>query len=798
MNKRVILLVNLGSPDSPEVKHVRHYLKSFLSDPRLIDLPRWFWQMILHLYILPTRPKESAKAYRRIWDGKTFPLLAETKTLAENMRRQLGPSWGQVEYAMLLGEPLLEKKLAQMAESDQILIVPLFPQFSSTTTMAVWDRVSTFFQKRPLVPHLTFFASYCESPSFISTQARLIKETLEKSGDVDRLIVSFHGLPKTNILHKGDPYYRQCWRTFCKLGDRLTEMNIHVPREMAFQSRFGQDEWLTPATDDLALTRLEEGERKLAICCPSFLTDCLETLDEIGYELRRRVEEKGGRLALVPCVAIDPEFSKAFAYECALRIPKGPANEKGEEIMQTLPKQKMKSPPLGPKTKKTLKLVFLTLFLDLVGFSIIFPLFPALIDHYTKIDPHNIFLKAVMDMTSLIGKAGGAPLDSIQTIVLFGGILGALYSFLQFIVAPLWGGLSDRIGRRPVLLISVFGLMGSYLLWVFSGSFTLLILSRIIGGIMGGNISTATAVVADITDKDNRSKGMAIVGMAFASGFIIGPAMGGLLSLFNPLDYWPSMAMIGANPFSAPATLAFLLSLANFFFLLKMFEETLPESKEGAPKRTNNPLVLFRPLPYPGFNLANFSHFIFLLAFSGMEFTLTFFARERLGFTSVDNGLMFVFIGVLMALVQGGYVRRKASSVGEKKMALQGLILTIPGLLMVAVSQGIFTFYGGVGLLALGSAMIIPCLTALTSLYIPSDSQGTGLGIFRSLGALARVIGPMAAAVAYWRWGAMAPYLTGAALLLIPFIMVSFLPEAKKAPKAKVQKIHTKEAPICT
>ncbi|MCO4794983.1 MAG: MFS transporter [Bacteriovoracaceae bacterium] len=436
----------------------------------------------------------------------------------------------------------------------------------------------------------------------------------------------------------------------------------------------------------------------------------------------------------------------------------------------------MEQPPLTPEAKSSLKIVFLTLFLDLVGFSIIFPLFPALAKHYLEVDSDNYFLRLIFDSIHNLLQASGQ-LD-MSSIVLFGGALGALYSFLQFLAAPLWGVISDRIGRKPVLLISVAGLALSYLLWFFSGSFTLLILARLVGGIMGGNISTATAVVADVTQKENRAKGMAFVGIAFAFGFIFGPAIGGILSMFDITEYYPGLAKYGVNPFSLPAGLSFILSMFNLYWLATKFKETLPESKRGksATDRSINPIVLFKPLPYKGVNLTNFGHFFFLMAFSGMEFTLTFLAVERLSYSSMDNAYMFIFIGFVIALVQGGIVRRKARQVGEKKMSVMGLITLIPGLVLISNANSSGLLYLGLFFLATGSSMAIPCLTSLVSLYTPSEYQGKSIGIFRSLGALARVIGPITASVLYWKMGSAYPYLFGAAFLIIPILMIGMLP----------------------
>lgn len=434
------------------------------------------------------------------------------------------------------------------------------------------------------------------------------------------------------------------------------------------------------------------------------------------------------------------------------------------------------SDSMDSKTKGTLKIVFLTLFLDLIGFSIIFPMFPALAKHYLEVDSGNYFLNLIFGGIASLLESGDV--QGISPIVLFGGALGALYSLLQFIAAPIWGGISDKYGRKPSLSVSVAGLAFSYLLWVVSGSFTLLVVARFIGGIMGGNISIASAVVADITDEDNRSKGMAYIGIAFALGFILGPALGGFLSLLNPLEFFPEWDKFGINPFSTPAAFAALLSILNLFLILKKLPETneavlqSTDKKNNPSDRTANVFTLFKPLPIPDVNLTNFSYFLFISAFSGMEFTLTFLAVERLGYSPLDNGYMFVFIGFVLALVQGGFVRRKARSIGEKKLALIGMISTIPGLIVIGLADSGFLLYFGLFFLAVGSALIIPCLTSLVSLLSPKEVQGKALGIFRSLGALARVIGPIFASLCYWKYGSAYPYFIGSVFLIAPILVL--------------------------
>lgn len=434
------------------------------------------------------------------------------------------------------------------------------------------------------------------------------------------------------------------------------------------------------------------------------------------------------------------------------------------------------STPMTPKGKRTVKVVFFTLFLDLIGFSIIFPMFPALAKYYLENDSENFFLKLIFTQISQLTEMGGSDMN---TIVLFGGALGAIYSLLQFVAAPFWGELSDRFGRKPILLISIAGLFVSYVLWFFSGSFTLLIFARFIGGIMGGNLSVATAAVADVTDKSNRSKGMAFVGIAFACGFLFGPAIGGILTLWNPMTISAELNSWGVNPFSLAAGFAALLSFVNFFLVIFKFEETLIKEKVQKSYKTSNLIKLFKPLPYPNVNLTNLSYFLFISSFSGMEFTLTFLAVERLGNTSLNNAYMFIFIGLVIGLVQGGYVRRKAALVGEKKMAIGGLFSLIPGLLFIAFAHSNITLYTGLSFLAFGSALTIPTLTSLVSLGTPDHEQGRSLGIFRSLGSLGRVVGPIIASLIYWRYGSHIPYIICAIFLIVPIAVLSKVKIAK-------------------
>lgn len=429
-----------------------------------------------------------------------------------------------------------------------------------------------------------------------------------------------------------------------------------------------------------------------------------------------------------------------------------------------------------------LKILFLTLFLDLVGFSIIFPLYPSMLNHYLALEGDQGLLGSVISAISQFQNWAG-PAGNQGLVVLFGGVLGSVYSLLQFICSPLIGSLSDRFGRKPILFVCVAGIALSYVLWILAGQFWILVLARILGGICSGNISTATAVVADVTDTRNRARGMAVIGMAFGLGFILGPVIGGLTGEIDLTQHWPGLAQYGINPFSLPALVAFLLALLNLALIAFVLPETRRDSSVSSAytPRPINPITMFRTEAYPGVTRTNFAYFLFLVAFSGMEFSLSFLAAERFGAGPRNIAYMLLFVGVTLATVQGAYVRRYANRIGERAMAVHGLLCTIPGLALVGAAANLPLVYLGLFLMAVGSAQVIPCMTALVSLYSPENEQGRVLGVFRSLGALARAVGPLLACLAYWRFGASNAYFIAAVAILAPVLLASTLPRPSKS-----------------
>lgn len=425
-----------------------------------------------------------------------------------------------------------------------------------------------------------------------------------------------------------------------------------------------------------------------------------------------------------------------------------------------------------------LGIVFLTLFIDLIGFSISFPLYPAMLEFYIAKGGEGTLLGGFLNVLRSLAPTPESA--NFLSTVLFGGALASLYSFLQFVFAPIWGRLSDRIGRRPVLLLTLTGTVTGYALWFFADAFSVLILSRILTGIAGGNLSVATAAIADVTTEKNRTRGIALVGIAFGLGFILGPAIGGFSVHYNLLDINPEWSRIGINPFSVPALVAFCLALTNIIWVYRRFKETLDPAHRDSTKTKESALGRFFQI----FTLANTNvrhtswvNFFYILSSSGMEFSVTFLAVERLGFTPGKNGIMFVYMGLIMVLAQGVVVRRLGHIIGERVFIFLGLLSSTTAFLILSTASGLYFFFTGLTFLAIGAGITSPCLTGLVSLYTTRQKQGRHLGIFRSAGSLARAVGPTIGALAYFYFGSESAYIFGGCFLLVPFVMALYLPK---------------------
>jgi ferrochelatase len=311
-----ILLVNLGTPEAPTTPAVRRYLAEFLSDPRVIEQPRWLWWLILHGVILRIRPARSARNYRKIWTDKGSPLLLYSAAIAAGLRKHLaGRLEGKLEVAlgMSYGKPAIEAALQELhdAGARRIIVLPLYPQYSGTTTASVFEAVTRLLGKRRWVPELRFINHYHDEPGYIDALVASIRDHWQANGRGEKLLFSFHGVPKQTLLD-GDPYHCQCQKTA-----RLVAGSLQLDTDewtLAFQSRVGRDEWLRPYADQ---TIAEYGRQKLAsldVVCPGFAADCLETLEEIALQNKLLFEQSGGgRLNYIPALNDRPEHIEFLA-----------------------------------------------------------------------------------------------------------------------------------------------------------------------------------------------------------------------------------------------------------------------------------------------------------------------------------------------------------------------------------------------------------------------------------------------------------------------------------------------------
>lgn len=299
-----VLLVNLGTPDAPEPKAVRRYLKQFLSDPRVIEIPAILWKPILHGIILPLRPRKSAHAYAQVWTDKGSPLAAITADQAAALRGAFGPDV-IVDYAMRYGNPSIAARMAALREAgcDRILFAPLYPQYSGATTATANDAVFETLGAMRWQPALRTLPPYYDDPAYIDALRQSVEQGVAGLDFVpDAIVASFHGMPE-RTLHLGDPYHCHCVKTARLLGEALGR-----PLELAFQSRFGRAKWLEPATDVVLKGLPAKGVRKVAVIAPGFSADCVETLEEIALRGREDFLGAGGtHFAYLRCLNDSPE-----------------------------------------------------------------------------------------------------------------------------------------------------------------------------------------------------------------------------------------------------------------------------------------------------------------------------------------------------------------------------------------------------------------------------------------------------------------------------------------------------------
>lgn len=300
-----VLLVNLGTPDAATPQALRRYLAEFLWDPRVVEIPRAIWWFILNLIILPLRPRASAAKYASIWSAEGSPLRVHTERVTEILKGRLQNRFGDavvIDYAMRYGRPSVSDAIASLRvlHCDRLLVIPMYPQFAGSTTASVCDAVFDALKARRVVPELRVLRNFHDRPDYIAALAASIREYWDEHGEPDKLVMSFHGVPRRS-LDLGDMYHCECHKTGRLVAQRL---GLAEGRwKVCFQSRFGKAEWLKPYTAPSLVEMAEAGVGRVDVVCPGFVADCLETLEEIAMEGREEFLEHGGReYHYIPCL----------------------------------------------------------------------------------------------------------------------------------------------------------------------------------------------------------------------------------------------------------------------------------------------------------------------------------------------------------------------------------------------------------------------------------------------------------------------------------------------------------------
>jgi len=343
-----VLLVNLGTPDEPTTPAVRRYLAEFLWDPRVIEMPRALWWLILHGVILRTRPSKSAHAYQKVWTPAGSPLMVESRSLAEALGRRLADQFGdavRVELAMTYGNPSIASALERLRRYgvQRLLVLPMYPQYSSTTTASIFERVTIELARWRWIPEVRFVNQYWDEDAYVAAIAASIAAHWEQHGR-KHLLFSFHSIPKRYFL-AGDPYH-----CFCQATARRVAGQLGLAQEdwsLGFQSRFGREEWLKPYVDLLLHDYSHAGPRRVTVVCPGFATDCLETLEEIDMQNREAFLSHGGEaFDYVPCLNSSPAHV-ALYEQIVRRHASGWPEIEGRDDSADLPMSRERALALG-------------------------------------------------------------------------------------------------------------------------------------------------------------------------------------------------------------------------------------------------------------------------------------------------------------------------------------------------------------------------------------------------------------------------------------------------------------------
>ncbi|MCJ1421075.1 hypothetical protein MMC32_007437 [Xylographa parallela] len=418
--------------------------------------------------------------------------------------------------------------------------------------------------------------------------------------------------------------------------------------------------------------------------------------------------------------------------------------------------------PLAPaKRKQILRVIFISLLLDLISFTFILPLFPQLLEFYRNLeapDPTSTsILNRILLGLNAYKHSFSRPISDRYDIVLLGGALGSLFSFLQAIASPIIGRLSDKYGRRTALLWSMGGNIASVALWVAATDFRTFLASRVVGGLSEGNVQLAIAMAADISDDQQRGPTMALVGACFSIAFTFGPALGAALA---------TISTVAANPFATAAAFSLFLILVETSYLYLCLPETLPSAREAsatngsATKKKSS--VATTPVRTNSHLLLNFTHFIFILFFSGMEFSFPFMTYDLFAYSSSQSGKLLGFIGLIASILQGSVTRR----LHPLRVVQLGVVACAASFFLLGRLSTEAGLYGAASLLAVTTATVVTGLNSLSSFEAGEDERGGKLGNHRSWGQVGRSLGPLLFCTLYWWAGRDVAYKVGGAGML--------------------------------
>lgn len=387
---------------------------------------------------------------------------------------------------------------------------------------------------------------------------------------------------------------------------------------------------------------------------------------------------------------------------------------------------------------KRLLIIFLTVFIDLVGFGIIIPLNPYLAEAF-----------------------GASPFQV--------GLLMSVYSLMQFLFSPIWGQLSDRYGRRPIILMSLLGAALAHTGFAFASQFGGLVLARGLAGLFGGNISTAMAYIADITDEKNRSKGMGLVGAAFGMGFLLGPMIGGVFAhVGRDLGWAPPLSE------SFPALIAASICFVNFLFAIKYLPESRTE--RSAPQaRAGRLQKIWKSLSTPVLSSVMVLVFLNTFAMAHIEASLFLMMQEKFQWSLKQASYGFAYVGLVLVFTQGYLIRKWLPKFGERRLLFAGLVASLIGYFFIGLAGSIPFMAIAVTFLGLGNGMSNPSLNGSVSLLSGKEVQGNNLGVSQSLSSIARIVGPPTGGALYQHFGSSTPFFAAAAVGMVSAVMVFVL-----------------------